>query len=155
MATRESVIRRSVLDRLMETGEAEPRTHAESVRALKTAVLRDVEWLLNTRRIMEPAPAHLTELQDSVYHYGLPDISSQSADSSDIRRTVLRQVSDCLQRFEPRLASVRVTERPPDENSRQVRFHIEAMLRLPDPEPIYFDTVFDSTSGRFNVPPAG
>lgn len=142
-----------MLDRLLQTGEPEPRTESEAARLVKAAVLRDVEWLLNTRRIHQPAPAHLAELNDSVYHYGLPDISSVSADSPAVRREVLRQIADCLQRFEPRLSAVRVTERAAEENSRQVRFQVEAVLRLPDPEPIYFDTMFDSTSGRFVVPP--
>jgi type VI secretion system protein ImpF len=148
----EQVVRRSVLDRLIQSGEAEPRTAAESMRAAQASVLRDIEWLLNTRRIAQPAPAHLTELQESVYHYGLPDISSMSADSPTVRREVLRQVTECIQRFEPRLTSVRVTEPAGTATSRHIRFHVEAMLRLPNPEPIYFDTVLDPATGRFNVP---
>lgn len=151
----ERIARRSVLDRLIQTGEPEPRTAAESVTALKVSVLRDIEWLLNTRRIADPAPAVLNELVDSVYHYGLPDITSVSADSPSVRRELLRQVEECIERFEPRLAGVRVSEPPAEEHSRHIRFHVEAMLRVgPDPEPIQFDTVLDPTSGRFNVPKA-
>lgn len=152
----ERLARRSVLDRLIQTGEPEPRTAAESVRALKASVLRDIEWLLNTRRIADPAPAEFVELQESVYHYGLPDITSVSADSLARRRELLRQVEDCIARFEPRLDAVRVTETGGDENSRHIRFHVEAVLRLdPDPEPIWFDAVLDPTSSRFDVPKAG
>jgi type VI secretion system protein ImpF len=149
----EPVVRRSVLDRLLQTGEPEPRTPAESARARRQAVLRDVEWLLNTRRIAVEAPAELVELRDSVYHYGLPDVTSVSADSHSRRRDLLRQVEATLTRFEPRLTSIRVIEAPqPAEAARAIRFSVEAMLRLEgDAEPIYFDTVLDAASGSFNI----
>jgi type VI secretion system protein ImpF len=150
----ERVVRRSILDRLLQTGEPEPRTESEAARAFRASVLRDVEWLLNTRSVMRPASEHLTELQDSVYHYGLPDITSKNADSPADRRIVLRKVAECIERFEPRLASVRVVEQAHEEQSRQVRFQVEALLRLPTPEPFFFDTVFDPTNGRFKVPTA-
>lgn len=149
----ERIVRRSVLDRLIQSGEPEPRTASESVRVRKETVLRDVEWLLNTRRIYLMAPPELVELQDSVYHYGLPDITSVSADSAALRRDLLRQVEGCIERFEPRLTGVRVTEAAkPAEGSRSIRFHVEAMLRLEgEAEPIYFDTVLDPASGSFNI----
>jgi type VI secretion system protein ImpF len=142
-----------MLDRLLQTGEPEPRTWSESVRALKASLMRDIDWLLNTRRIAEPAPQALVELNQSVYHYGLPDVTSLSADSMETRRLLLRQVEDCLRQFEPRLASVRVSEaEAKNESARQLRFIVEGMLQLdPVPEPIVFDTVLDSSSGHFNV----
>jgi type VI secretion system protein ImpF len=155
MKASERVIRLSVLDRLLLGGEPQAKTMAESARAMRAAVLRDAEWLLNTRRIAQPLPAHLEELHDSVYYFGLPDITSLSADSPGVRREVLRQVEECIQRFEPRLASVRVSEPPGGEGGRRVRFMVEATLCLPDPEPIQFDTMLDPASGRFEVPTAG
>jgi type VI secretion system protein ImpF len=149
----ERVIRRPVLDRLLQTGEPEPRTWSESVRALKAALLRDIEWLLNTRRITEPAPDTLPELQQSVYHYGLPDVSSLNADARETRRHLLLQVQEALRIFEPRLAGVRVSEVETDGESKpQLRLVVEGMLQLhPEPVPIVFDTILDSSSGRFNV----
>lgn len=153
MKETERVLRRPMLDRLLQTGEPEPRTWSESVRALKASLMRDIDWLLNTRRIAEPAPQALVELCQSVYHYGLPDVTSLSADSMETRRLLLRQVEECLRQFEPRLASVRVSEaESKNESSRQLRFVVEGMLQLdPVPEPIVFDTVLDSSSGHFNV----
>ena len=147
------VVRRSVLDRLVQSGEPEPRNWYESVRALKAAVLRDVQWLLNTRRVMDEAGDQLPELQQSVYQYGLPDMTSLSADSAQARRQLLRRVETCIEQFEPRLSAVRVTEVALDvDAARGVRFIIEGLLRLhPDPEPISFDTTLDAGSGRFNV----
>lgn len=150
----EPIVRRSVLDRLIQSGDAEPRSGVDSVRALKGAVLRDVEWLLNTRRIARPAPTHLTELSSSVYHFGLPDTTSVSPDSKRLRQELLLEIKACIERFEPRLAAVRVTEPLAEgEGRRDIRFRVEAVLRLdPEPEPIFFDTVLDEESGRFNVP---
>lgn len=153
MNPNDRVLRRSVLDRLVQSGEPEPRNWHESVRALKAAVLRDVEWLLNTRRTMEPADAELPELQQSVYNFGLPDITSLTTDSSLARKQLLRHVESSIELFEPRLSNVRVTERVTEgESGRRVRFAVEGMLRLhPDPEPISFDTVMDAGTGRFSV----
>src|SRR5207302_1846366 len=54
----ERTVQWSVLDRLIDTdphSPAEPSfTWAQSVRELKRALRRDLEWLLNTRRIVEP-----------------------------------------------------------------------------------------------------
>jgi type VI secretion system protein ImpF len=142
-----------MLDRLLQTGEPEPRTWSESVRALKASLMRDIDWLLNTRRIADTAPASLTELRQSVYHYGLPDVTSLSADSTETKRLLMRQVEECLRQFEPRLTSVRVSEAESRAGSaRQLRFVVEGILQLdPVPEPVVFDTVLDSSSGRFNV----
>lgn len=155
MSTREGdrILRRPVLDRLLQTGEPEPRTWPDSVRALKSSLLRDIDWLLNTRRISEPAPSALAELQQSVYHYGLPDVTSLSADSAETRRILMHQVEDCLRLFEPRLTAVRVSESEVrTSTARQLRFVVEGMLDLdPVPEPIVFDTVLDAGNGRFNI----
>lgn len=153
MKERERLARRPVLDRLLQTGEPEPRTWSESVRALKASVLRDIDWLLNTRRIAQAVPEALTELQRSVFLYGLPDVSSLSADAAETRRHLKRQVEECLRLFEPRLTGVRVSEAGDQGGTnRQLRLVVEALLDLdPEPEPIVFDTVLDSSSGRFNV----
>lgn len=147
------LVRRSVLDRLVQSEAAEPRSWSESVQMAKRAVLRDVEWLLNTRRIAEPAPASFPELQQSVYHYGIPDVTSVSADSHTARRELLRQVADCIAHFEPRLSHVRVSEPSTEKRTgRQVRFIIEALLKLEtETEPIVFDTLLEPTNGRFSV----
>lgn len=153
MKDADGIVRRSVLDRLLQTGDPEPRTWNDSVRLAKASVARDVEWLLNTRCIATPAPDTLTELRDSVYNYGLPDITSFSADSAAARRELLRNVTDTVQRFEPRLTNVRVREvARVSEGKREIRFVVEGMLRLhPQPEPVAFDTVLEPTSGRFTL----
>jgi type VI secretion system protein ImpF len=157
MNPNDRVLRRSVLDRLVQSGEQEPRNWHESVRALKASVLRDVEWLLNTRRVIDPAGGDLPELQQSVYNYGLPDVTSLTSDSTSARKQLLRQVETCIELFEPRLSNVRVSEAVTEgEGGRRVRFVVEGLLRLhPDPEPISFDTVMEAGTGRFSVSGGG
>jgi type VI secretion system protein ImpF len=149
----ESRVRLSVLDRLV-SGTDGAASLSESVSAMRDAVRRDLDRLLNTRRIAEPATDEFPEVQKSLYHYGLPDITSLSGDSSTARRRLVRQVEEAIELFEPRLMNVRVSgmDTPARADRRQIRFHIEALLRLdPDPERVAFDTVLETASGRISV----
>lgn len=149
----ERTIRLTVLDRIISRSDRAV-TFSESVDQLREAVRRDLDWLLNTRRIAEPAPDEYPEVQKSLYHYGLPDITSLSGDSSSARRRLIRQVEECIELFEPRLANVRVTalDVPAKSERRQIRFVIEALLRMePNPERVTFDTMLETSSGKIQV----
>lgn len=147
----------SVLDRLVDEdpgSSAERRlSRAESVRLVMDGVRRDLELLLNTRRIATPVPEDLPELATSLYFYGLPDLTSLSKDSSDVRLRLARQVEDAIAAFEPRLEGVRVTVAPGDKGQfGELRFVIEALLKLdPKPERVTFDTVMDTGRGAVAV----
>lgn len=149
----ERTVQQSVLDRLVDddpTNQAEAAmTRAESVRALKEALRRDLEALLNTRRTAETAPEGLDEVAASVYHFGLPDISSMSRDSPETQARLSRLVEDAIALFEPRLTGVKVIAAPDDQvRFGELRFVIEGTLQLdPVPERISFDTVLESTKG--------
>lgn len=149
----ERTVQQSVLDRLVDddpTNQAEAgMTRAESVRALKEALRRDLEALLNTRRTAETAPEGLDEVAASVYHFGLPDISSMSRDSPETQARLTRLVEDAVALFEPRLTGVKVVAAPDDRvQFGELRFVIEGTLQLdPVPERISFDTVLESTKG--------
>jgi type VI secretion system protein ImpF len=149
----ESRVRLSVLDRLV-SGTDGAASLSESVSAMRDAVRRDLDRLLNTRRIAEPATDEFPEVQKSLYHYGLPDITSLSGDSGTARRRLVRHVEEAIELFEPRLTNVRVSamDTPARADRRQIRFHIEALLRLdPDPERVAFDTVLETASGKISV----
>src|SRR3954470_6037982 len=81
--------------------------YLESVRQFKAGLQRDLEWLLNTRRIPVAAPDELEELSRSVYHFGLPDVTSISRDSHDARDRLLRRVEDAITPFRPRSTHLR------------------------------------------------
>jgi type VI secretion system protein ImpF len=155
----ERTVQPSLLDRLTDTDPrtpADPRvTFAESVRRFKASIQRDLEWLLNTRRIPEPPPEDWFEhLPRSVYYYGIPDITSLSRDSRESRHVLLRDVEDAISAFEPRLSDVRISviEAEGEHFRRELRFHIEATLRMdPTPEQVVFDTVLNFASGEYDV----
>jgi type VI secretion system protein ImpF len=155
----ERTVQPSLLDRLTDTDPrtpADPRvTFAESVRRFKASIQRDLEWLLNTRRIYEGVPEDWFEqVPRSVYYYGIPDITSLSRDSGESRGILLHDVEAAIATFEPRLGDVRITvvEAEGEHFRRELRFHIEATLRMdPTPEQVVFDTVLNFASGEYDV----
>jgi len=154
----ERTVQASVLDRLTDEdpqGSVDPRvSYLESLRAFKAGVQRDLEWLLNTRRASGSDVEQLEEVRKSLYCFGMPDITSMSADSLDARTQLLQQVEDALALFEPRLAQVHIamTEVEGEQRRRELRFIVEATLRLdPTPEQVMFDTVLHFASGQIDV----
>lgn len=153
----ERTVQQSVLDRLIDPDPQvtadPPVTLAHSIRQYKAAVRRDLEWLLNTRRIAVPAPDELDEVQHSLYHYGLPDVTSLSSDSPESRLWLLSRIEETIAMFEPRLTGVRVSlTETAGEGGRELRFLIEGTLRMdPTPEQVVFDTVLELGSGAYQV----
>jgi len=155
-ADAEGPVTLSVLDRLIDLDPKSqleaPLTRAQSLRRLKAALKRDLEWLLNTRRVVEDVPTTDAVLEHSLYHYGLPDFTGLSLRSTRDQQKITRSLESVIMRFEPRLANVRVTMEPVTENARLLRFVIEGMLRIdPAPERVSFDTVLELSSGRYEV----
>jgi type VI secretion system protein ImpF len=147
----------STLDRLLDEDpevsvEATP-TRSQSVRQLKEAVRRDLEWLLNTRRIAVPPDESLKEVNRSLYVYGLPDFTTYSLSSPKDQARLIRFLHNTVKLFEPRLGNVRVVTLEGDTpTSRTLRFRIEGLLLLdPAPEHVSFDTVLELTSGEYEV----
>jgi type VI secretion system protein ImpF len=150
-----------VLDRLLD---AEPDTSVEaiptrtqSVRQLKEGLRRDLEWLLNTRRIAVPPDESLKEVNRSLYVYGLPDFTHYALNSPKDHVKLTRFLQGTVKLFEPRLANVKIV---PLEGitgaTRTLRFRIEGMLVMdPAPEHVSFDTVLELTSGGYEVRNAG
>jgi type VI secretion system protein ImpF len=145
------------LDRLID---AEPHasmevvpTRSQSVRQLKEAVRRDLEWLLNTRRIAIPPDESFKELNRSLYVYGLPDFTACSLSSPKDQARLIRSLQATVRLFEPRLANVRVHPLESGAPSlSMLRFRIEGLLQLePAPEQVSFDTVLELTNGGYEV----
>jgi type VI secretion system protein ImpF len=145
----------SVLDRLVDfepEAKAEPpASRSKALRQVKQALRRDLEWLLNTRRVLE-VPEDLPMLSSSLVAYGLPDFSTLSVKSAADQHDLLVALETALRRFEPRLEDVVVTVASSSVLERAFRFKIEARLRIdPVPEPISFDTTLQLGSGNFAV----
>jgi type VI secretion system protein ImpF len=152
----ELIVTPSVLDRLIDLeprqAEDSPSTRAQSVRRLRMAVRRDLEWLLNTRRNPDAAPESLAELSQSVYNYGLPDFSAVSLNSPKDRDWLLIEVERTVALFEPRLKDVRVTLSETEGLQRTLHFQIEGMLQMdPAPEQVSFDTILQLTNGEYQI----
>ena len=146
----------SVLDRLIDLDPREsreaPRSRTSNVTDLRQAVRRDLEWLLNTRTIMNPADSQLEEAKRSVAFYGLPDFTGIGASSNVEQRRLLESLETAIKTFEPRFLDVKIILEPMNELERQLRFRIEARLDVdPAPVPIAFDSVVQSGVGGFTV----
>jgi type VI secretion system protein ImpF len=151
----------STLDRLIDDDpdtsvEAIP-TRTQSVRQLKDGLRRDLEWLLNTRRVAVPPDESLKEVNRSLYVFGLPDFTHYGLNSPQDQAKLVRFLQSTVKIFEPRMANVRII---PLEavagKTRTLRFRIEGMLVMdPAPEHVSFDTVLELTSGGYEVRNAG
>ncbi len=153
----ETTITISVLDRLIDL---EPENKAEnllsrtqSLRLLRASVRRDLEWLLNSRRVADPPNENLKEVNKSTYIYGLPDLSALTMATAADRGRLMRQILATINIFEPRLSNVRIViVETEDSSKKDVRLRIEAMLRTdPVPEPISFDSVIELKSGNCHL----
>jgi type VI secretion system protein ImpF len=146
----------SVLDRLIDYDPREtrepPKSRSATLQELKSAVRRDLEWLLNTRTVLDPDELDAQEIKRSVAVYGLPDITGLSAQNKNEQARVLRAVEHAIHVFEPRFLNLKVTMEPPTQTERSISFRIEAQLDVdPVPEPIVFDTVLKLGSSDFSV----
>ncbi len=153
----EQTVTQSVLDRLIDrdpaTSSEAPETRAQSVRRLKVALRRDLEWLLNSRRTPDAVGSEFQELEQSLYNFGLPDVTSLSWDSARDRGRLARMIEQTLATFEPRLMKVKVVAVASSAGAQHVmRFQIEGMLDMdPTPEHISFDTLLQLSSGEYQV----
>lgn len=151
-----------LLDRLIDTDKdrdrpvnaGDPyRTRSASVRGLKAALRRDLEWLLNTRRNPLAAPEAMAEVSQSLYNYGLPDFSSMSADTPKDRQRLLLEIERTVALFEPRLKNIRVVViEGSGVGLRALRFQIEGSLQMdPSPEHVSFDGELQLASGEYQI----
>jgi type VI secretion system protein ImpF len=146
----------SILDRLIDdepfVAVEAPLSRAQSLRALRSAVRRDLEWLLNTRRIdIDPEPESV-HLNQSLYVFGLRDFTTFSLANPEERTRLLRHIATTIEQFEPRLANVRITHEEDALEKRQFQFRIDALLIVdPAPESVSFDSMLQLSSGQYVV----
>jgi len=146
----------SVLDRLIDRDPKNrseiPYTRAQSLRELKLALKRDLEWLLNTRKTIDPSPESARETVRSVYHYGFEDISSKAVLSSRDQNDLVREMESVIAVFEPRLKRAKVRLEREEGSYRALKFVIEGLLCMdPAPEPVRFDTVLELGKGEYEI----
>lgn len=144
-----------LLDRLTDydpkRSEEAPLSRSEAMAELKTAVRRDLEWLLNTRRIHDKQlPERVSK---SVLFYGLQEYSEVSEDKNQALHELAKRIELTLSTYEPRLADVRVRLAPhQDHAARRIALIIDGLLRVdPSPEQVSFDANLELTSGEYHV----
>ncbi len=145
-----------MLDRLLDfepkTSREAPKSRSKSVRELKQAVRRDIEWLLNTKRYSGKIDERLEEIRKSVVSYGLPDFTGISVCNDDEQKNLTKSLETAIRIFEPRFIDVKVTLEPTSSTDKVLRFRIEANLDIdPTPEPITFDTILQFGGSGFTV----
>jgi type VI secretion system protein ImpF len=153
---KEGPVTLSVLDRLIdlepERKQEPPPTRAQSLRDLRSALRRDLEWLFNTRSTIEEPPETLREVERSVYNYGIQDTSVLTLKSPKDQELLARSIKTAITFFEPRLQAAKVTIEPASDDVRGIHFNIEGLLRMdPAPEPVFFDTLLEPSSGEYKV----
>ena len=147
-------VQASILDRLIDR---EPDVSAEpvqefSVGQIKDGVARDLENLLNTRRIIIPVPSSYREVSDSLFLYGLQDFTAQNPKSIPVRQHLRLEIEKTIARFEPRLKNVTVHMDSPAGIIRDLRFRISAVLVVdPITEPVVFDTRYDLQRSKYSI----
>jgi type VI secretion system protein ImpF len=149
-------VRASLLDRLIDEDPAISREPVQlrlySVGQIKGAVIRDLENLLNARRTIVVPPPVYTELNQSLFVYGLRDTTSHNPRSPSAKQQLRLEVERTIARFEPRLKNVSVQVETPGANDRAVRFRVTARLVVePISEPVTFDTYFDVNRGEYVI----
>jgi type VI secretion system protein ImpF len=149
-------VRASILDRLIDH---EPGLSHEpvqyclvSIGQIKASVVRDLENLLNTRRQILILPVEYSQVNDSLFVYGLQDFTSKNPGSPFVKQRLRQDIEKTISRFEPRLKNVSVHLETTAQNKRNLRFRIKGMLVVePVAEPVTFDTYFDVNKGEYII----
>lgn len=140
-----------LLDRLSSKTEL-PNTFESSLRTLKESIRRDLEDLLNSRRMPSTALADYPLADRSVLNFGLEDLASLVPHAATAAQHLQRAVCRCLQDFEPRLRDVVVELADSQLAAREIRLHIAAIMPVyPTAQTVSFDTLLDLASGVYSV----
>lgn len=134
-----------------------PERRTLSRAKLRECVLRDLTWLFNSLSLeasqdLDPFPC----VSDSVLNYGLPSFAGCMISSIDPLQAA-EQLRRAVERFEPRLRSVRVRPTPPVHEAQRdtgavLEFMIEADLwGQPVAQRMELTTRIDTLSGDISV----
>lgn len=141
-----------------KTGEMKVRRKAsnaqrrEAINRYKDSVKRDLEWLLNTRQVVDDRLPFYPEVSRSVYAYGLPDITSINVGAVHDQNELLRRMERCIEFFDKRLTKTEIMLEPMVGLNRVLRFSISGIVLMdPAPEEIVIDTILDPSSGEYEV----
>ena len=151
-----SNIQASILNRLIDN---EPNiTHEPvpyrllSIKQIKALLIRDLENLLNTRQQILLPPISFTELNNSLFVYGLRDYTAENSNSSFVKQRLRHDIEKAIILFEPRLKNVTVRFETSSQVDRKLRFRISGLLAMEsETESVVFDTIFDANKRKYII----
>ncbi len=132
---------RTILERLARPDAAGDRTAREDPAEVVRSILRNLQRILNARLGHAPAQPDL----------GMPapsDIVRSGPEAADWIGGILK---NCIEKYEPRLADVRVTHVDLEDDVLSLHFQVNARLAAVKGEvPVSFDTMVDP-AGQIRV----
>lgn len=149
-----------LLDRLTDD---EPGKSAESrekrvftTGQMRNAVLRDINWLLNTAQKLDPGlEAEAPEVATSVLNFGVPDlcgVTSSGIDLAGLRRTLTAAIRAYEPRIRPGSLRVEIVVDEASMSGNALALEIRGDLwAQPAPEPMFFRTGIDLETGQYTV----
>lgn len=156
--TNQERLQPSLLDRLTDD---EPGSRVESrdrrimsMRQIRAAVMRDLEWLLNCG--CRPTGDEIYEyplVASSVLNYGMPDLTGLASSGVSAERVEM-MVQKAIVTFEPRIVagSVGVKAMADGDSEHSVYFQITGELcPLPMPEALFIRTSVDLETNKFVI----
>tara|TARA_R110000868_G_scaffold158036_4_gene385843 strand:+ start:426 stop:914 length:489 start_codon:yes stop_codon:yes gene_type:complete len=147
-------VRLSLMDRLSEHTMEAYEYESPTVQDLIHAVERDLQNLLNTRKARTELPSGYGELEQSLYDYGIPDLTSVNVNSQTEKKNFCQAVEHAIATYEPRLKQVHVEmlDKQKDNVSLILQFRVAAVLMVePTPIPVEFDSALKSDTRLFDV----
>ncbi len=130
-----------LLDRIRAMAKNPSRRVTEDPQQMIRSVQEHLQRILNTRQGNVPIAEE----------YGVPDFTELMSGYPESQRVIERAIRNTIERFEPRLQSVRVTLLGGEKENLTLSFQISARLMLKDGrDSVTFDSVLDS-GGRFTV----
>jgi type VI secretion system protein len=132
---------RTLLERLSRPDRLPPRTLSENTQELTRSILKRLRLLLNSRQGL--APAQLD--------FGIPEPSEVAHSFPEAIGRMQRAIVTSIEKYEPRLTSVKAVHVESEEEQFTLRFQITAQLRTAKERTyVCFDTLLDA-SGRIQV----
>lgn len=125
-------------ERLLERVRAwkkEPwRRGKEEPRRIIDSILRHLRRILNTKQ------GNVLIADD----YGVPDFSDLLNALPDSIRDIEKNIRAAIQKYEPRLAGVRVNFIPQEDDPLSLRFQITARLAMDAKTQVFIETIVDA-----------
>jgi type VI secretion system protein ImpF len=124
----------------------------EAVRRYEDSVRRDLEWLFNSRRIKDDRLEQYTQLQSSVFCYGIPDLNSEDPTRTHDKDELLHNMEDAVARFDRRLRDLTIEFGSAVLGSHLLHFQIAGIVMMdPVPAEVAFQSSLDPINGECKV----